>query len=321
MLYLIDVKFNKALIIGIDKASLSEESWKKIDKLCQKKIFVSKDNDQIKKQLIDTDCLLVAFGVSVTKEDIDNAPKLKYIGTLATAFGKVDIDYAKKKKILVCNLAGYSTESVAEFIIATILESIRGLEAGKSRARKGNYSEMGIKATEIKSKVFAVLGLGSIGGRVAQIAKGFDADVRYWSKNRKKSFEVRGVRYQDADKLISQADFISINLAQNSETNNFLNAKRIQNLKRGAVVVNTTPLELVDIDALTKRLQKNDITFILDHSDEMSRKDLKKLSKFKNCIIYPPMAYISDEARIAKQEIFITNIEDFLNGKPTNVVN
>lgn len=281
MLYLIDVKFNKALIIGIDEASLSEESWKKIDKLCQKKFFVSKDSDQIRKQLIDTDCLLVAFGVSVTKEDIDNAPKLKYIGVLATAFGKVDIDYAKKKKIPVCNLAGYSTESVAEFIIATILESIRGLEVGKSRARKGNYSEMGIKATEIKDKTFAVLGLGSIGARVAQIVKGFDADVRYWSKNRKKSFEVKGVKYQDADKLISQADFISINLAQNSETNHFLNAKRIQSLKKGVVVVNTTPMELVDIDALARRLQKDDITFILDHSDEMNKEDLKNYLNLK----------------------------------------
>lgn len=315
------MKFEKTLLVGIDKSALSGESWKKIDKLCQKRVFVPRDSDEIKKQLTDADCLLVGFGVSVAKEDIDIAPKLKYIGILATAFGKVDVSYAKKKGIPVCNLAGYSTESVAEFIIATILENIRGLETGKARGRKGNYSEMGIKATEIKGKAFGVLGLGSIGGRVVQIANGFDADVRYWSKHRKKNFEAKGIKYQDADKLIRDADILSINLAQNAATNDFLNSKRIQSLKNGAVVINTTPMELVDIDALAKRLARGDITFILDHSDEMSKEDLAKLSKYKNCIIYPPMAYITDEARIAKQEIFIMNMVNFLKGKPSNVVN
>ncbi len=80
-------------------------------------------------------------------------------------------------------------------------------------------------------------------------------------------------------------------------------------------------MELIDIDGLGTRLKKGDITFILDHSDEMSEKDLKKLSRYKNCIIYPPVAYISKEAIITKQKMFVGNIEAFLNGKPQNVVN
>ena len=60
---------------------------------------------------------------------------------------------------------------------------------------------------------------------------------------------------------------------------------------------------------------------MFDHSDETGLEDLKKLSKHSNCIIYPPMAYITDEARIIKREMFVTNIENFLKGKPTNVVN
>lgn len=320
-MYLIDMKFNKALLIGIDKSSLSTDYWKKVDALISKKVFITKDSPILKKEMADTDCLLTGFGVVVAKEDIDNMPNLRYIGVLATAFGRIDVDYAKKSKIPVCNLAGYSTESVAEFTIAAILESIRGLEEGKVRVRAGNVSEAGIKAKEIKDKIFGVLGLGSIGGRVAEIAQGFGADVRYWSKNRKKDYKAKGVKYQDADKLIREADILSINLAQNQQTNNFLDEKRIQSLKSGAVVINTAPMELVKIDALVKRLQKDDITFILDHSDEMNKEDLIKLSKYKNCIIYPPIAYITDEAKIAKQEIFIANIENFLSGGPSNVVN
>ncbi len=99
-----------------------------------------------------------------------------------------------------------------------------------------------------------------------------------------------------------------------------MNGARIQKLKKGAVVVNTAPMELVDIDALAKKLSKGDITFILDHSDEMSKEDLSKLSKYENCVIYPPIAYVSEEARIAKQEIFVGNIESSLKGSPVNTV-
>ena len=80
-------------------------------------------------------------------------------------------------------------------------------------------------------------------------------------------------------------------------------------------------METIDLAALEKRLKKNDITFILDHSDEMKPEELDILHKYKNCIIYPPIAFISKEARTNKQNLFIENIENFLKGKPTNVVN
>ena len=313
--------FNKILFVGIDKSALGETYWTRIDKVVGKKIFLPKDHPEIQKQLKNIDCLLVNFGVPVTKNDLDHAPNLKYIGTLSTAFGKVDAEYARKKKIPVCNLAGYSTESVAEFTLAAVLEAVRSLEIGKQRGRAGKYDESGIRAWEIKNKVFGILGLGSIGRRVAELAQGFGADVRYWSRHHKKGAEAKGIKYQDADTLIPQCDFISINFAQTKDTKKFLNAKRINSLKKNAVVINTAPMELVDIDALVKRLAKKDIIFMFDHSDETGLEDLKKLSKHSNCIIYPPMAYITDEARIIKQEMFVANIENFLKGKPTNVVN
>ena len=64
-----------------------------------------------------------------------------------------------------------------------------------------------------------------------------------------------------------------------------------------------------------------DITFILDHSDEMKPEDVKRLVQYKNCIIYPPIAYLSKEGRIIKQKIFVENMENFLKGNPTNKVN
>lgn len=315
------MKFLKALIINISKDKLDPIYWKKLDSLVGSIISLPKDSPQIQEELANTDCILTGFQIDVGKKEIEAAPNLKYVSVLATAYGKIDTDYARKKGIIVTNVPGYATESVAEFVFAVILEHIRGITEGKSRGNKGNYSEVGIKATEINGKVFAVLGLGRIGARVAEIAKGFGADVRYWSKNRKKDLEKSGIKFQDADKSIKEADMISLHFAETPETKHFLNKKRINSIKRGALIISTVPNEITDLDALEESLKKGDITFISDHADELNSKVAKRLSKYDNFILYPPIGYISDEARIAKQEIFLGNIEAFLKGRPQNVVN
>lgn len=314
------MKFKKILSIGVDENKVGPDYWKRIDSLTESKVILPKDDPKIKESLSDVDCLLVNFGIVVDKEMIDSAPNLKYIGILATAYGKVDVAYAKTKNITVCNLPGYSTESVAEFAIAAILEAIRGLSEGKSRGKEGNVSEEGIKAWEIKGKVFGVIGLGNIGTRVAELALGFNADVRYWSRNKKPEAEAKGIKYNELDDLISQADFLSLNVAQTPDTEKILNQDRFQAIKSDAVVINTAPMELIDIDALIDRLKKDDIIFIFDHSDEMAEEELKKLLPFNNCIVYPPIAYISKEAAVNKQEMFTSNIESFLNETPQNFI-
>jgi glycerate dehydrogenase len=218
------------------------------------------------------------------------------------------------------NLKGYSTESVAEFIFAAILEHARGLEEGRRRGKVGNVSEAGISAIELKNKIFGIIGLGTIGQRVAEIALGFGADVRYFSRTRKKNLEKKGVKYEPLTKLISHTDILSINLAQTKETEGIFNKKILQKIKSGTIIINTAPMELVNIDALEERLRKKDITFILDHSDEINEKDLRTLLKYQNCIIYPPIAYVSKEAAENKRRIAVENAEAFLKGKPQNVV-
>jgi glycerate dehydrogenase len=315
------VAFKKALVINIRESDLDKKYWGKIDSIAEKRIFLPKDSPEIINELKDTDCLLVGFATPVTKEHIDAAPNLKYIGTLATAYHKIDTEYARKRGILVTNIAGYCNESVAEFIIAAILNEIRQLDEGKRRSEVKNYDFAGMSASEIKGKVFAVFGLGNIGKRTAELAQGFGADVRYWSRNRKRELESDGIKYGDKDSLLKTADFISLNFAQVPETECFLDENAFSKIKSGAIIVNTTPMETVNMDALEKRLGKGDITFILDHSDEMKQEDLDKLSQYKNCIIYPPIAFISKEARINKQDLFVENMENFLKGSPTNVVN
>ena len=188
--------------------------------------------------------------------------------------------------------------------------------------RKGDYIDIPrFPVYEIKDKNFGVIGLGRIGSRVAELALAFGAHVSYWSKNRKPELEAKGIKYQEIDNLLSQSDFISLNLSLNKETEGFLNEHRIKKIKSGSVIVNLAPNELVDFDALKNRMAGGGIVYIADHTDEMSAELLKELSQYKNCILYPPIGYQTKEATALKQEIFVKNVESFLKGSITNKVN
>jgi len=315
------MRFKKILMIGFEKDNLEQKYWDRIKLVTEELITLPKESTNVMKHLSTADCLLVKLGATVDKETMNNAPRLKYIGMLGTGYGRIGTEYASNKGIVVTNVPGYSREAVAELVFGMILGCIRELERAKKRALEGDYSDSRYSASEIKDKTFGIIGLGRNGSRVAEIALGFGANVFYWSRNRKREFEAEGIKYDDLECVISKSDFLSLHLALNKDTENFLDEKRIAQIKKGAIVVNTSPMELVDINALEKRLENGDMTFILDHSDEMTEENLKKLSKYKNCIIYPPIGYVTKEAAIAKQDIFVGNIENFLRGTPTNKVN
>jgi len=309
-------------MIGYSGKELDQALWDQINQLAEEKVLLPNGSPEIVQQLSTCDCLLVKLGAEVKRDFIDAAPQLKYIGMLGTGYGNIDASYAASKNITVCNSIGYATEGVAEFTFAAILEYLRELERAKQQARKGNYSEdTFFNVTELKGKAFGIIGLGRIGGRIAEIAQGFGANVCYWSRKRKPDYESIGIRFLEVDEVLHNSDFVSLNLEKNEDTTNFLNAKRIGFIKKGSMLINLSPMELVDLNALAERLKKKELSFILDHSDEMTPEQLDLLKPYDNCVIYPPIAYTTKEAADLKQRIFVDNIKNFLSGTPTNKVN
>jgi len=315
-------KFEKILFHGITKEDFDKNQWAKIDSLCKKKVFFPKDNPKGENSMKDIDCLLINQGMIADKNTIESSPHLKYIGILATGYNRIDIKSAASKHVVVCNVPGYATEAVAEFVIGLMLEHIRELERAKKQAREGDYSEATFNGVQIKGKTIGVIGLGRIGQRVAEIASyGFGAKVLYWSRKRKKSLEKNGVVYKSVSRILKEADIVTTHLSYAKETLRFFNKKRIALIKPGTIFINTAPMELIDLKALEKRLRKGDITFILDHSDEMTSKDIERLKKYKNCIVYPPIGFRTYEGSALKKEIFINNLQNFLKAIPNNKVN
>lgn len=313
--------FEKILFLNLTKEDFEQTLWKRLNKLSNKKVFLPTDSPRLLEELKSTDCLLINQGMIADQKMIEAAPALKYIGILASGYNRIDTSFAASKKVVVCNVPGYATEAVAEFVTGILLDQIRELERAKKQAREDNYSESTFNGIQIKDKVFGIIGLGRIGQRVTEIALGFGAKVVYWSRRRKKALEKKGAIYQSVKQVLKKSDFISTHLSFAKETLKFFNKKTISLLKPGAIFINTAPMELIDLKALENRLKKNDIIFVLDHSDEMMEKDINKLKRYKNCVIYPPIGFRTKEASDLKKEIFIGNLERFISGKAENKVN
>ena len=311
--------FNKMIFLNFEEANLEPGLWERIGNITKQRVLIQ-EADLNKKENLDADCLILKLGMQADKKLMDSMPNLKYIGMYGTGFGRIDTANAVKAGITVCNIADYATEGVAEFVIACVLENLRNLTHAKMQAQYGNYSESGYSGTEIKGKKFGIIGLGHIGFRVAEIAAGvFHADVAYYSRSKKITPE--NIVFESLNNLLKSSDIISLHLALNEGTNCIISREMINKIKPGAIIINTSPMELFDMPALEERLKKGDITFILDHSDELSAENAKRLAAFPNCIMYPPIGYTTKESTEAKKEIFVSNLENYIKGEPTNKVN
>ena len=146
--------FNKILFLNFQEANLKPEYWNRIDKITKRKILINADSLEVKKHL-NADCLLLKLGIGADKSTIDRMPNLKYIGMYGTGYGRIDAAYAAKKGITVCNIAGYATEGVAEFVFGTLIAFFRDITRAKMQAENGDYSESSYTGTEIKDKTYA----------------------------------------------------------------------------------------------------------------------------------------------------------------------
>jgi len=314
-------RFKQIICLDFTGSELEPAGWRLVDQLTDHRLIVNKSNNDLASKLQTADCLLVGLGAKIGPELIDKAPNLRYIGMLGTGYGGIDVAYAAKKGITVTNITDYATESVAEFFIGVLLDQLRDLARAKTQAKQGDYSDEAYNGSVIKGKTIGVVGLGNIGLRTAQLAQAFGAHVIYWSKHRKPDAEKAGIKYVSLDRLLATSDVISLNLALNLKTEGILNSKRVKTIKKGAIMINPSPMELIDFPALASRLKKGDTTFILDHSDEITAEQDKILRKFKNCVMYPPIGYITAEATQLKRSVYIDNIRNYLAGHPTSVVN
>lgn len=313
------MKLSQITLLNFNGKELDYKHWQKIDQLCAQMLRIDDSELLNATDKSSVEILLVKLGTKIDQTTMNYFPNLKYIGMFGTGYGGIDTSYASKKNITVTNIADYATAGVAEFTFAILLEQMRNISEARARARAGNYSD-DFLGTEIKGKKIGVIGLGNIGRHIAKIARAYGAEVSYWSRNRKPTAEANGIKYCKLKDLLATSDVVTLNLEFNPETQGIIDEKLISIIKPGAIFINPSPMELISFDALNQRLSRNDITFIFDHTDELTNKQIKILEAHSNCIMYPPIAYLTHEASQQKKQIYVDNLLNFLKGTPTNLV-
>ncbi len=260
--------------------------------------------------------IIVLTNIKLNKSVLKKCPNLKYICVAFTGFNHIDMDYCNKKNILVSNCAGYSTNAVAELVFGLIINIYRHINEHNLAIR--NQAKSVLSNHEIANKKFGVIGLGTIGTKVAQIAKAFDCDVCYYSKNS------RNEQYQflELDELLKTCDIISIHLAQNKDTINLINKDKIALMKKNAVLINTARGPIVNSEDLATALNNNQIKAagIDVFESEPPIDSSHPLLNCKNCLTTPHIGFNSLEALEKRAIIVKDNLHAYLNSEPINLV-
>lgn len=229
------------------------------DSICPKELIAEKMGD--------VDALLTHTEDEIGANLIaQSSEKLKVIANMGIGFSNIDTMAAQAKNIAVTNTpVEEAFEATAEASVAMLLSIARripALHVERARLRKDpNPSFLRPTATSVRNKVTGIIGMGRIGSRVAKIMhSGFNNKIIYYDHHRKEDLELAfGAKKVELDELARSADFICINAPLNQETQGLVSADIINKIKPGSTVINTARGELIDEQALIKRLNNGSL--------------------------------------------------------------
>jgi glycerate dehydrogenase len=263
----------------------------------------------------------------ITEEILNACPSIQLICVLATGYNIIDCAAAAKRGIPVCNVPGYSTEAVAQFTFALLLEICHQVGAHSMAVHRGDWTNCPdfcfwyTRQRELAGKTLGIIGFGSIGRAVGRIAKAMGMHVI--AHSRTEYDEGRAIaEYVSLDELLSRSDIISLHCPLFPETANLINHDTIARMKDGVLLINTARGGLIDEDAVASALATGRIAGYA--ADVVSKEPIEAtnpLLSAPNCILTPHMAWAPNEARQRIMERTAESIQGFLSGKPVNTVN
>lgn len=252
---------------------------------------------------------------------------LKFIGVLATGYNVVDLDAARECGVTVSNIPDYSSHSVAQFTFALLLELCHrvqrhsdGVHEGKW-ARSKDFAYWEYPLVELAGKTMGIIGFGTIGKRVADVATAFGMNVIAFSRSQPEQRDRPNFRWASLEELLSESDVVSIHCPLTEATRGLINTDNLNRMKRTAFLINTARGPIVVDDDLARALNEGVIAGAgLDVLSVEPPAGGNPLIGAKNCLITPHIAWATREARERLMAIAEGNLKAFLKGEPRNVV-
>jgi glycerate dehydrogenase len=263
--------------------------------------------------------------VRLTREVIESADALRFIGLTATGVDNVDLQAAEARNVAVCNIRGYCTNSVVEHVFAVLLQMTHSVGLYNRSVRNGdwqdasNFCMLGFPLRELSAMTIGIVGYGELGKGVARIAEAFGMQVQIARRPGQDGFDGDG--RVDLDDLLSDCDAVSLHCPLTNETRGLIGERELSLMKPNAVLVNTARGGLVDSAALVKALADGDIAAAaIDVLTQEPPVDGDPLLDYQgdNLLMTPHVAWASVESRQNAINEVAENVRSFLNGGDHN---
>lgn len=274
--------------------------------------------EEMPERVKDADVIIVNK-VAVNERSVGEAKNLKLVCVTATGTNNLDKEYLESRGIAWRNVAGYSTETVAQHTFALLFYLMGKIRYYDDYVKSGNYVEdesfthFGERFHELSGKTWGIIGLGNIGRRVAGIAEAFGAKVIYYSASGKAAQD--GYRQVDFDTLLKHSDVISVHAPLNEYTEGLVNAEAFGKMKKNCIFLNLGRGPIVDEDALCEALESGEIAAagldVLKQEPMSKDNPLLKIQDSTRLVITPHVAWASVEARTNLMGIVLGQIREY----------
>jgi glycerate dehydrogenase len=312
---------DKPHIVVLDGHALNpgDLSWEPLHALGRVVIYPRSSPEEVVQRAREAE-LVLANKAPLFREQLERLPKLKYIGITATGYNNVDLHAAAERGIVVSNVLGYGTHSVAQHAFALLLELTNRVAAHHASVKRGDWAAQSDfsytlqPVVELAGKNLGVVGYGNIGRQVARIGRAFGMSVLVHSSH---ATAEAGVELVELKELFERSGVVSLNTALSPEKKGMVNAHLLQRMPQGAMLINTARGGLIDEQALVEALRAGPLAGAgLDVLAEEPPPPDHPLLELDNCLITPHMAWNSREARQRLLDRSLDHLRAFLHGAP-----
>jgi glycerate dehydrogenase len=315
-------------IVVLDGYALNpgDLSWNEFKKFGELVIYDRSRPDEVLSRAKGAEILLTNK-TPVRENVISKLPHLKFIGVLATGYNIVDTGAARDNGIVVSNIPDYGSFSVAQLTFALLLELCHHVQRHSDSVKSGewasspDWSYWKYPLTELAGKTMGIIGFGSIGQKVADIATAFGMNVLGAARTHTDQSHRKNFKWAEIPSLLQEADVVSIHCPLTPETRGLINSNSLRSMKPSALLLNTSRGPIIVEEHLADAL--NDEVIAGAGIDVLSVEPPLSgnlLVNAKNCIVTPHIAWATREARSRLMTMAVKNVSAFLQGKPVNVV-
>lgn len=308
-------------------------SWEGFEKLGELTVYdrtPREDVEEILRRIGDAE-IICTNKTLIGREVIERAPKLRYIGVLATGYNVVDVDAAAERGIPVTNIPSYGTAAVAQHVMALLLEICNRTGHHSQAVHEGRWQRSedfcfwDYPLMELAGKTMGIIGYGHIGKAAARLAGAFGMKViacRRPGHSVLENVQDDGVSMVTIEELFERADVISVHCPLFPETEGLICRENISKMKDGVIIINTARGPIVREKDLAEALNSGKVYAAgVDVVSTEPIRDDNPLLTARNCFITPHIAWASRESRQRLMDTAVDNLRAFLAGEPVNVVN